>query len=88
MVRYENSDTLVAQFFDDLLNIVNSNGVDTGKRLVQQHEFGLCHERSCDLDTTTLAAGQLKTHTFSDMGNIQLVEQLVEALNAFFPFHR
>jgi len=36
MVRNENSDLLVFESRDDVLNIAHGDGVDSGKRLIEQ----------------------------------------------------
>src|SRR6516225_4523877 len=46
MVCNQHTDLLGFQVVNDLLNLEYGNRIDSGKRLVQQNEFGRYHQRS------------------------------------------
>ena len=56
MVGDQNSDIACAQVADDALDVDHRNGIDAGKRLVEQDEARLGGQCACDLDAATFAA--------------------------------
>ncbi len=80
VVSYQHADLALAQVADNPLDIDNGNGVDTGKGLVQEHEFRLRRERPGDFHPATLASGQTVATMAPQMPHMQLLQQLFQAL--------
>jgi hypothetical protein len=60
------------------LDIGNGQGIDTGKRLIEEYEPRIRRQGARDLHPPPLAAGQAHAHTLSHMSDMQLVEEFPE----------
>src|SRR5690606_25500428 len=78
MISYEHADVTCAQVSDDALNIENRNGVDAGKRLVEEHERRLRRERSGDLYPAALAARQAHAERVAHVTDVKFLHELLE----------
>ena len=56
MIRNNNAETAIFQLFDDLLNIINCQWIDSGKGLVQKHESGVCDQGPGNFQSTSLSS--------------------------------
>src|SRR5262249_41627092 len=83
VVRDQHPYAALAQLRDDGLNVEYRNRVDTGKRLVEQHEAGLGAQRAPDLAPPPLTAGQRVGVMRRQVGDAELFEQAGEPLGAF-----
>src|SRR3984885_11412761 len=82
MIGNEHADALVGQVLDYSLDIGDGQGIDTGKRFVQQDESGICGQGAGDFHPAALAAGQAHPETVAHMAYVQLPHQLLEASGA------
>ena len=57
VIGNEHADAAILQEFDDFLNIDYRDGIDAGKRLIEQNKPRFHGERSRDFDTAAFAAG-------------------------------
>ncbi len=65
MVGDDHADVLVFEFGDDVLDIFNSDGVDTGERLVKENEFRVNCESASDFTTSSLSSGELDSEALA-----------------------
>jgi hypothetical protein len=70
------------QVLDYALDIQHRQRVDAGERLIEQDEPRLGRQRARDLDPPALAARQAMPQAVAHMADVQLLEQLLEALLA------
>ena len=70
----DNSDILVFELGDDILDILDSNRVHTGKRLIEQDEFRVYGKCACNLATAALSSGKLDSLALADLMKIELVK--------------
>src|SRR5512138_2177269 len=82
MIRDQHPDIAGAQVADDPLDIEYGDGVDTGKRLVEQHEPRLGSQRARDFNAPAFAARQALADAVADVPDVQLVEEGLEVLIA------
>ena len=70
------------------LQFQHLNGIDAGKRLVQQHEIRLQHQRPRDLDAPPLAARKHVAFAVPHRFQTQVVDQVLHALPPLPPAER
>src|SRR6185295_694392 len=75
MVGYQHAYLPFFQEFNDPLDIQHGNGIDPGKGLIQQDEAWLTSQRTSDLCTPALTAGQANCRAVAQMSNMQVIEQ-------------
>ena len=56
MVSYDNSNVFIFQFFNNGLNIFNSNGIYSSERFIQQNKPGFYCQRAGNFHPAALAA--------------------------------
>ena len=78
MIGDEHADPAMAQSRDDRLDVVDRDRVHAGKRLVQQQELRLGHERTRDFEPAALATGELVGFLPAQVLDGELVEQRLE----------
>src|ERR1700682_2659325 len=71
MIGYEHADALVGQVLDYSLNIDNGQGVDTGKRFVQQDKPGIRRQGAGDFPPPALAARKTHSQAVPNMTYVQ-----------------
>ena len=82
MIGNEHADALVGQVLDSL-DIDDGQGVDTGKRFVQQDEPGVRRQGAGDFHPPAFAAGKTHSEAVAHMADaVQLPQQLLQALGA------
>ena len=67
VVRDDDTYVAVLEFGDDLLDVLNGDGVNAGKRLVQEDELGVYGKGAGYLAATALTAGKLYAQGFTDL---------------------
>src|SRR5262245_36238416 len=78
VVGDKHADAAPGEVAYELLDVGDSDGVNAGERLVEQHILRLAGERASDLEPSPLAAGKRDGGRLAQMGDVKLVEQLVE----------
>jgi len=71
----EYAQTAFLEFHDDVLDVVDDNGINSGKGFVKQQEFRLCDKGAADLYTASFTAGECVCLLISEMGDLQLLEK-------------
>ena len=74
MVGDEHPDVFSFKLENDALDVLNGDGIDTCKRLVQKNEIGVDSQGAGNLGATTFAARELYTLAFAHMLQAELVE--------------
>ena len=74
------TDIFIFQRSDNALNILDSDGIDTSKWLVEQNEFGIDRHGACDLGTATLATRELNTEALAHLLQSELFNKVLDAL--------
>jgi hypothetical protein len=82
VVGNDHADAAVAEIGDDLLNVVDRDRVDSGERLVEEHEAGPLDERARDLQATPLSTGERVPLALAEMRQREIGEQVLQALRA------
>src|SRR5579872_3357224 len=80
VVCHQNADAGALQVEDDALQLQYLNGIDARKRLVQQQEARLDHQRPRDLDAPTFAARQCVTLVSADLLQAELLDEPLHPL--------
>ena len=80
MVGDDDSDVLVLQFCDDVLDILNGDRVHTGERLIEKDELRVDGESTCNLATAALTSGELDTLALAHLVEVELVEKILKTL--------
>ena len=80
MVGDQHAKTTVAQMLDDAFDINNGNGVNPGKRLIQQNEFRISGQRAGDFNAAAFTAGQRLTEAVAQMLDVKFFHQLFRAV--------
>src|SRR5437667_3264652 len=88
MVGHEHADAGILQVKNNLLKIEHSDGIDAGKRLVEQNERGPDAKRAGDLHPATLAAGERITAIAANVAQAELLDKPLHALAALMPGNR
>src|SRR5205814_2968979 len=70
------------QIADDLLQVEHGNGINPGKRLVQQNESRIYAQGTCDFHTPAFATGQCIAAVEPNMLKPQLIDQPLHAFPA------
>src|SRR4029077_8372882 len=76
------------QTADDLLQIEHGNGIDPGKRFVQQNECGIDAQAAGDLHAPALSPGKSISAILADVLQAKLVDKLLPLLAALVPGNR
>ncbi len=88
MVGQKNADVvLLDQVADLVLDLGDRLGVDAGERLVEHDHLGLGDQRPRDLDAPALAAGDAVGLGLADLGQAELVQQLILPVFSLLPGH-
>ena len=82
MVGNEHADAAFLQVLDKVLNLDDRNRVDAGERFVEQDEARRGRERARDLHAPALAAGEADAEGVAPLGDMQVVQQLLEQVRA------
>src|SRR5690554_156804 len=82
VVGDEYANSFAAQVLDDLLDVANGDGVNTGKGLVKQDELRVGGQRAGDFYTATLTAGQAHARAVADMGDVKFLQQAFQLIIA------
>src|SRR5215469_9782085 len=88
VIRNQNSDAAGPQAADDLLQVEHGNGVDPGKRLIQQNECGIDAEATGNFHTPAFATRQSVPAVLADVLQSQFVNKLFHLLAALVPGDR
>ncbi len=80
----KHTDVASGKPFNDLLDILDGDGVNSSKGLIEQNKFGDECQGSCNLSAYAFTAGERIAHTFPDMSDIQLLKHLVGSLFLLF----
>ena len=84
MVRNENPDSAHDQFTDDFLNFCNGNGIDTGKRFVQENKIRRKNQRAGNFDSPPLSTRQREGFV---VGKVVYAEHLHKRLASLLLLH-
>ena len=82
VVGDEDADVTLLEFEDDVLDVLNSDGVDAGEWFVEEKESRVVSQRTCYLGTATLATRKLDAFAFADVAQVELFDEGVEFLFA------
>ena len=74
--RQHDRDALVVQRVQQVQDVVPRLHVDAGRRLVQQEQLGLAHQRARDEGALLLSAAQVPDVTVGELPDPELVEDL------------
>ena len=80
MVSDNDTDILVFEFSDDILDILNGDRVDSSERLIKKDELRIDREGTRNLATTTLTSRKLDTLALADFMQIELIQKVFQAL--------
>ncbi len=83
MIGDQDTQATLHQPVDVLLNILDRDRIDTGKRLIEQHELGFVDEGPGNLNAAPFAARQRISFVLSKMGDIQFPKQIFESRLSF-----
>ena len=78
MVGDQHADTAFLELANQLADVGNGDRVDSGERLVEQHEMRSAGQRAGDFDAPPLAAGQGQGGGPAQMADRELGEQILE----------
>src|ERR1700757_2191430 len=76
MIRDHYGQSRFAQIHDDLLHVVNGNGVDAAERLVEHQQLWLCDQRTGNGQASFLATTQRQRGILCNALDPELVQQL------------
>ena len=82
MVGDDDSDILVLELRDNILDVFDGNGVDAGERLVEKDELRVDGEGAGDFAAAPLSSGELDAEALAHLREIEFVD---EGLQALFP---
>jgi len=80
VVREQNAESLLAEIQDDLLNVVDRNGIDAAERFIKENELGHDGETSCDLHTPPFTAAQGVSRHGTDPFQSELSQKMLQHL--------
>src|SRR5581483_6553781 len=75
--------TRFAQVDNDLLHVVNGDGVHATERLIQHQQFRLCDQRTRNGEAPFFAAAKRQSDVLGDALNAKLVQELIAAMAPF-----
>ena len=84
MVSDDDTDILVFQFCDDVLDVFHSDRVDTGERFIEKDELRVDGQCACNLAAATLTSGQLDALALAYFVEVELVEKVFQTLQSLF----
>ena len=79
MVCDDNADIAVLELRDDVLDVLHGDGVHAGEGFVQEDELRVHGEGAGNLAAAPLAAGELDALGLADLGEVELVDELLQA---------
>ena len=82
VVGDDDSDILVFELCDDVLDVFNRNWIDTGKRLIKQDELRIDGQGAGNLAAAALTTGKLDSLALAHLVEVELVEQIFKSLLA------
>ena len=82
MVGYQDTDALVFEVEYYLSDIVDSEGVDTSERLIEENVLRLGRQASGDLDAPPFAAGKCVAPRSADVDDAEFLEEFLEPFEA------
>ena len=85
MVRNKYTEMSFFQAADDLLNVFYGNGIDAGKRLIQQDEFRIGDQRPADFCSPPFTTGQGKRFLFRKVRDAKILKQGLHTLPSLLP---
>ena len=83
VVCNDDSDILVFELCDDLLDILDGDRVDTGERFIKEDELRVDCKRAGDLAAAALTTGELDTLALADLMEIELIKKVFQTLLPF-----
>ena len=75
-----NADIAVFQLCDDVLDILHGNGVNPGKGLIQEYEFGIYGKGAGYLAAAALTTGKLDAAGLTYLGEVEFIYEPFHAL--------
>ena len=84
VVGDDDTDILVFQFCDDVLDVLHGDRVDTGKRLIEKDELGVDGKCTCNLATAALTTGKLDALALAHLMEVELIEKVLQTLQSLF----
>ena len=80
MVGDDDSDILVLEFGDDVLDILYSDRVDTCKRFIEKDELRVDGQGAGYFATAALTTGKLDTLALADLVEVELIKKVFQTL--------
>ena len=80
VVGDKNTDILVLELPHDILYILDSNGVDTCKRLIEHNELGVDGKASRNLGTATLASREAAAEILAYLLQTELLDKTLQLI--------
>ena len=80
MVGDEDADVLGLESPNDVLNLLHSDGVYTGERLVEHDEFRLYGQAACYFRTASFTTRETVTEVLAHMVEVELLDELLDFL--------
>ena len=78
--RHQNRDSLREKFGEQLPELAPRHGIDAGRRLVEQNDSRLVHQRACERQLLFHPARQLLGETCAELRQLRQLEQAVPAI--------
>ena len=85
VIRNKHPDSPRGELSHQLANITDRNRVNSGERLVEEHELGVGCEGAGDFHAATLSARERNSRRIPEVGNGELIEQLTQLDFALLP---
>src|SRR5690554_887159 len=82
VIGNKHADTATFQVANNLLDIAHRDGIDSGKRLVEQDKLGVGRQRTGNFYTPPLASRQGHPEAVLDVGNMKLLQQGFQSLQS------
>ena len=87
VVGDDHADVAVLELGDDVLDVLHGDWVHPRERFVQQDELGVDGQGARDLAAAPLAAGELDAQRLADLGEVEFVDQGLQAGAALLARH-
>ena len=79
MVGDDDADVAVLEFGDDVLDVLHGDGIDACEGFVQEDELRIHGKGAGDFAAAALTAGELDALGLADLGEVELVDELLQA---------
>ena len=83
MVGDDDSDVLVLQLGDDVLDVLHGDRIDSRERLVQEDELRVDREGAGYFAAAPFTSGELDSETLADLREVEFVYQVLKSLLPF-----